>query len=160
MVKPDRPQMTIWRRAACKATRASTFPRLHTHSHTHTNVLYLLLFDNKNIFVNAPQCYTYIALLFIITTARRAQSTGWPKGSRFPTWPNHLLPPRGSSSLSSHSLPGFMVVRTWSWPLFYSNADVKSKTKVLETVPYQHIALHHVLLNSAQDQINFCSQNK
>ena len=43
MVGPERPQMAIWRRAACwisKATRANTARSLaptptHTHSHTH-----------------------------------------------------------------------------------------------------------------------------
>ena len=96
MVKPERSQI-IWRpRVACwirKATRelahararvptsrhkwtqtrtrmpSPTLALTHTHTHTHRNMQYLLLFNGKNGYLKAPQCYVMRALpLFLVFT--------------------------------------------------------------------------------------------
>ena len=81
MVEPERPQMTIWRRAACRistATRAETYARArahthtytHTHTHTHTRAqkyVTLIAFPQQQWFGERTSLlrYTYIFSLVL-----------------------------------------------------------------------------------------------
>ena len=81
--------MTVWRRVAfwiSKATRAQAHARAcapthvhfrthppaptRTHTHTQANMQYLLLFHDKNGYVNAPQCYIIRTLPVLLYSKR------------------------------------------------------------------------------------------
>jgi hypothetical protein len=76
MMELERPQMTIWRRAACwisKITRApSTRRRIHKHKRTHSpkhtqKYLKLIALHSNNGFVTTPHCYVIRTLPVLLT---------------------------------------------------------------------------------------------
>jgi len=65
MAEADWPHKTIQRmRFSCWVTKSTD---IHTHTQTHTqNIKYVLLFQGKNGYANAPQCYVMRSLPLLL----------------------------------------------------------------------------------------------
>ena len=72
-VEPERPQMTIWRRVACRiyaqahsSVRAPMRAHALTHACEHTNTQYSLLLHDNIGFMNVPQCFVIRTLAVLL----------------------------------------------------------------------------------------------